>query len=130
MSHTPEALKYTDSHEWVRLEEDGTVTIGISDHAQYSLGDVVFVELPDIGAQLAVGDEACVVESVKAVSELYMPLGGQIVAINEQLADAPETVNSDPYCAGWFFQLQPDDSSELERLMSAKAYAAHCAEKE
>ncbi len=128
MSHTPAELKYASSHEWARLEEDGTVTVGISDHAQNALGDVVFVELPELGATLAAGDEAGVVESVKAASDIYAPVGGEVVAINEALEDAPETVNSDPYSDGWFFRLQLEDGAELENLLSADDYDAHCAE--
>lgn len=126
MSQTPSELKYASSHEWVRLEEDGTVTIGVSDHAQEALGDVVFVELPDVGASLAAGDDAGVVESVKAASDIYAPVGGEVIAINEQLEDQPETVNADPYNDGWFFKLQPSDVSELEGLMSADDYVQLC----
>ena len=128
MSQTLKELKYASSHEWARLEEDGTVTVGISDHAQNALGDVVFVELPEAGAMLAAGDEAGVVESVKAASEIYAPVGGEVVAINEALEDAPETVNSDPYHDGWFLRLRPTDAGELDQLLSAVDYAAHCAE--
>jgi len=128
MSLTPNELKYASSHEWARLEEDGTVTIGISDHAQDALGDVVFVELPDVGITLAAGDEAGVVESVKAASDIYAPLSGEVIAINEQLEDEPETVNADPYNDGWFFKLQPSDTSELEALLGAEDYQQHCDE--
>ena len=128
MSLTPSELKYASSHEWARLEEDGTVTIGISDHAQDALGDVVFVELPDVGITLAAGDEAGVVESVKAASDIYAPLSGEVIAINEQLEDEPETVNADPYNDGWFFKLQPSDTSELEALLGAEDYQQHCDE--
>lgn len=128
MSQTPSELKYASSHEWARLEEDGTVTIGISDHAQEALGDVVFVELPELGDRLAAGDEAGVVESVKAASDIYAPVGGEVIAINEALEDEPETVNSDPYNDGWFFRLRPDDTTELENLLGAEDYAEHCAE--
>ena len=128
MSQTPSELKYASSHEWARLEEDGTVTVGITDHAQESLGDVVFVELPDVGASLAAGDDAGVVESVKAASDIYAPVGGEVLAINEQLEDEPETVNSDPYNDGWFFKLQPTDTSELEALLSAEDYQQQCDE--
>src|SRR5210317_2640124 len=107
MSQTPSELKYASSHQWARLEEDGTVTVGITDHAQESLGDVVFVELPDVGASLAAGDDAGVVESVKAASDIYTPVGGEVLAVNEQLDDEPETVNADPYNDGWIFRLQP-----------------------
>jgi glycine cleavage system H protein len=128
MSITPTELKYASSHEWARLEEDGTVTVGISDHAQEALGDVVFVELPDVGATLVAGDEAGVVESVKAASDIYAPISGEVIAINEQLEDSPETANSDPYIEGWFYRLQPSDTTELENLLSAPDYDAQCAE--
>jgi len=128
MSQTPPELRYASSHEWARLEEDGTVTVGITDHAQEALGDVVFVEVPDIGATIAAGDEAGVVESVKAASDIYAPIGGEVIAVNEQLEDEPETVNSDPYNDGWFFKLQPLDTSELEKLLGAQDYQAQCAE--
>jgi glycine cleavage system H protein len=126
MSQTPSELKYASSHEWARLEEDGTITIGISHHAQDALGDVVFVELPDVGAALAAGDEAGVVESVKAASDIYAPVGGEVIAINEKLEDEPETVNADPYNDGWFFKLQPSDTSELEAMLSAEDYQQQC----
>lgn len=126
MSNTPSDLKYASSHEWARLEEDGTVTVGITDHAQEALGDVVFVELPEVGAILAAGDEAGVVESVKAASDIYAPVSGEVIAVNEQLEDAPETVNADSYHDGWFFRLQPSDLDELENLLDAEAYQAQC----
>jgi len=126
MSQTPSELKYASSHEWARLEEDGTVTIGITDHAQDALGDVVFVELPEVGTVLAAGDEAGVVESVKAASDIYAPLGGEVIEINGQLEDEPEVVNSDPYNDGWFFKLKPADVSELEGLLSAADYQQQC----
>ena len=128
MSQTPRELKYASSHEWARLEEDGTVTIGITDHAQDALGDVVFVELPDVGASLAAGEDAGVVESVKAASDIYSPVGGEVLGINEQLEDEPETVNSDPYNDGWFFRLQPADTSELDALLNAEDYQSKCDE--
>jgi glycine cleavage system H protein len=130
MSNTPSELKYASSHEWARLEEDGTVTVGISDHAQEALGDVVFVELPELGSTLAAGDEAGVVESVKAASDIYAPVGGEVIAVNEGLEDEPEMVNSDPYNDGWFFRLQPADTAELDELLSAEDYAQHCAEED
>ena len=130
MSLTPTELKYASSHEWARLEHDGTVTVGISDHAQEALGDVVFVELPDVGTVFAAGDDAGVVESVKAASDVYAPIGGEVVAINELLEDSPETVNSDPYSDGWFYRLQPSDVTELENLLSAQNYEARCAEED
>lgn len=124
MSNTPSELKYAASHEWSRLEEDGTVTVGITDHAQDALGDVVFVELPDVGAVLAASDEIAVVESVKAASDIYAPVSGVVIAVNEALEDTPETVNEDPYNDGWFFKIQPDDASELENLLNAEGYIA------
>lgn len=126
MSQTPSELKYASSHEWARLEEDGTVTVGITDHAQAALGDVVFVELPDVGTVLAAGDDAGVVESVKAASDIYAPIGGEVIGINGQLEDEPEIVNSDPYHDGWFFKLQPADTSELDALLSAGDYQQQC----
>jgi glycine cleavage system H protein len=128
MSNTPSELKYASSHEWARLEEDGTVTVGITDHAQEALGDVVFVELPEEGSALAAGDEAGVVESVKAASDIYAPVGGEVIAINGQLEDEPETVNSDPYNDGWFFRLRPGDVSELDALLTAEDYQQQCAD--
>jgi glycine cleavage system H protein len=128
MSQAPGELKYAKSHEWARLEEDGTVTVGISDHAQDALGDVVFVELPEEGAELAAGDEAGVVESVKAASDIYAPVGGTVIAVNGELEETPETVNSDPYNDGWFFRLKPTDSGELAQLLDAEAYQQHCSE--
>ncbi len=128
MSNTPSELKYASSHEWARLEDDGTVTVGISDHAQEALGDVVFVENPDVGANLAAGDEAGVVESVKAASDIYAPIAGEVIAVNEVLEEEPETVNSDPYHDGWFYKLKPSDVSELENLLSAEDYIASCEE--
>jgi len=127
MSQIPGELKYAASHEWARLEEDGTVTIGITDHAQEALGDVVFVELPQPGDSLAAGDDAGVVESVKAASDIYAPIGGEVIAVNEVLEDEPETVNSDPYNDGWFYKLKPEDTAELDKLLSASDYEQHCA---
>jgi len=126
MSITPNELRYAASHEWARLEDDGTVTVGITDHAQHALGDVVFVELPELGATLAAGDEAGVVESVKAASDIYAPIGGEVTDINTRLEDQPETVNADPYHDGWFYKLQPSDSGELEALLSADQYKQQC----
>lgn len=125
MSEIPAEYRFVSSHEWARLEEDGTVTVGITDHAQGALGDVVFVELPEEGQQLAAQQEAGVVESVKAASDIYAPITGTVIAINEVLEDAPETVNEDPYGDGWFFRLEPDDEAELGELMTADAYAEH-----
>lgn len=128
MSQTPSELKYASSHEWARLEEDGSVTVGITDHAQNALGDVVFVELPEVGTQLNAGQEAGVVESVKAASDIYAPVSGEVIAINAVLEESPETINGDPYQEGWFFRLQPSDPSELENLLDAEAYQEQCEE--
>ncbi len=127
MSNIPGELKYLSSHEWARLEEDGTtVTVGITDHAQDLLGDVVFVELPEVGAEIAAGEEAGVVESVKAASDIFSPVSGEVIAINEDLEDAPETVNSEPYEDGWFFKVKISDAEELNSLLDADAYAEVC----
>ncbi|MCQ4324186.1 glycine cleavage system protein H [Stutzerimonas stutzeri] len=125
MSDIPSDLRYAASHEWARLEADGSVTVGISDHAQEALGDVVYVELPEVGRQLGAGQEAGVVESVKAASDIYAPVSGEVVAINEALADSPELVNSDPY-GSWFFRLQPSDPAQLDKLLDATGYQAAC----
>ncbi len=128
MSEAPSELKYARSHEWARLEADGTVTVGITDHAQAALGDVVFVEAPALGAQLEATQEAGVVESVKAASDIYAPIAGEVIARNSALEDAPETVNADPYGAGWFFKLKPSNPAELAGLLSAEAYLASVGE--
>ena len=125
MSDQPQDLKYTQSHEWVRDEGDGMIAVGISDHAQELLGDLVFVELPEVGAALAAGDECAVVESVKAASDIYSPVSGEVTEVNEALVDAPETINDDPYVNGWIFKLKVADAAELENLLDAAAYAAH-----
>ncbi len=126
MSNTPSELKYASSHEWARLEDDGTVTVGITHHAQDSLGDVVFVELPEVGAEYGAGEEAAVVESVKAASDIYAPVSGEVVAVNDALEESPETVNEYPYSDGWFFRLKPSDVSELDNLLSNDDYDAQC----
>ena len=122
MSNTPKELKYAASHEWVRREADGTVTIGISDHAQNALGDLVFVEVPKVGRTLGAGEACAVVESVKAASDVYSPLDGEVIAANAELADAPETLNSDPYGAGWMWKMKPADPADLDGLLDAAAY--------
>jgi len=123
MSETPSDLKYASTHEWARDEGDGTVTVGITDHAQDALGDVVYVELPEIGTTLTAGDEAGVVESVKAASDIYSPVSGEVIAINELLENAPETINDSPYDDGWFYKIKLAEPEELEDLMDAEAYA-------
>jgi len=126
MSNIPSELKYVASHEWIRVEGDGTVVIGVTDHAQDLLGDVVFVELPEVGSEVESGDDTGVVESVKAASDVYAPLSGEVVAVNEDLEDSPELVNSDPYGDGWFFKLKLSDADELNELLSAEAYGELC----
>ena len=123
MSNIPADLRFAESHEWARLEADGSITVGISDHAQEALGDVVFVELPEIGKVFAAGDTAGVVESVKAASDIYSPVSGEVIAVNEGLADAPEGLNDDSY-ANWIFKLKPTDTAELEKLLDAAGYKA------
>jgi len=123
MSEIPTELKYASSHEWVRLESDGSVVVGITDHAQDELGDVVFVELPEVGSALDAGAEVAVVESVKAASDIYAPLTGEVLEINPLLEDEPETVNRSPYGDGWFFRVKPADLSELEQLLDSDGYA-------
>ena len=123
MSDIPSELRYASSHEWARIEEDGTVVIGITDHAQAQLGDVVYVELPDMGQILSAGEEAGVVESVKAASDVYAPISGEVIEINEKLEDEPETVNGEPYEDGWFYKLKPADMVELDALLTSDAYA-------
>lgn len=126
MSEIPTECRYASTHEWARLEDDGTVTVGITDHAQNALGDVVYVELPESDAQVNAAEEAGVVESVKAASDIYAPISGTVIAINSALEDAPETVNDDPFGDGWFFKIQPDDVAQLEELLDGDAYAEVC----
>jgi len=121
-SSIPSDLKYLESHEWARSEPDGTITVGISDHAQGALGDLVFVELPEVGKVLAKGAAAAVVESVKAASDVYSPVSGEVIAANESLSGSPELVNQDPYGQGWLFKIKPSDPSELGQLLDAAAY--------
>jgi glycine cleavage system H protein len=126
MSEIPSELKYAETHEWARLEADGLVTVGISDHAQDALGDVVYVELPELDSLVEAGAESGVVESVKAASDIYAPIAGTVVAVNQALEDAPEIVNQDPYGDGWFFKIQPNDPADLEQLLDADGYAEIC----
>ncbi|MBD1550142.1 glycine cleavage system protein GcvH [Pseudomonas typographi] len=123
MSNIPAELRYAESHEWARLESDGSVTVGISHHAQEALGDVVYVELPEVGTKVSANDPLSVVESVKAASDIYAPVGGEVIAVNEAVANSPETVNTDPYGA-WFFKLKPTDAAELNKLLDAAGYEA------
>jgi len=119
--NVPENLKYTASHEWAKLEADGLISVGITDHAQEALGDIVFLELPKIGRQLKAGEECAVVESVKAASDIYAPIGGSVVAVNQAAVDSPEQVNADAYAA-WLFKLRPDAAGDLAALLDAAAY--------
>ena len=119
--NVPADLKYADSHEWMRAEPDGTVTVGITDHAQAALGDLVFMELPAIGRKLAAGEACAVVESVKAASDVYAPIAGEVVAANEAVTDAPESLNADAYAA-WLFRLRPDDAGALAAMLDPAAY--------
>ena len=122
MSNVPANLKYTESHEWVRAEADGTVTVGITDHAQEALGDLVFIELPEAGKTYAAGQEMCVVESVKAAADVYAPIAGEVTEVNQSAADAPESVNQDAY-ASWLFKLKPANAADVDALLDAAAYA-------
>lgn len=124
----PENLKYVSSHEWARLEDDGCVTVGVSDHAQEQLGDVVFVEVPELDLEVAAGEAVAVIESVKTASDIYAPVSGTIKAINEALVDSPELVNSEAYGEGWLFSIEPSNPAELEELLSASGYEAGIAE--
>lgn len=123
MSNIPEELRYTESHEWVSTEADGNVRVGITDHAQEALGDLVFVELPAVGDQIDQGDSCAVIESVKAASDIYTPLAGEVVAVNEDLENDPGMINNDPYGDGWLFVLEPSDTAELDDLLDAETYA-------
>ncbi|TDU31522.1 glycine cleavage system H protein [Panacagrimonas perspica] len=122
MSNTPKELKYAKSHEWVRVEADGTVTIGITDHAQNALGDLVFVEAPKLGRKLAAGESCAVVESVKAASDVYAPIAGEVIAANAALSDAPEILNTDPYGAGWMWKMKPANAADVNGLLDAAGY--------
>ncbi|ODP98754.1 MULTISPECIES: glycine cleavage system protein GcvH [Salinivibrio] len=122
MSDIPSELKFTSTHEWVRPEGDGLFTIGISDHAQALLGDMVFIDLPDEGDSFDAGDDCAVAESVKAASDIYAPISGEVVAVNEELDGSPELVNSDPYGDGWLFQIRATDESEIDDLLDAQSY--------
>ncbi|WP_058911972.1 glycine cleavage system protein GcvH [Entomohabitans teleogrylli] len=124
MSNVPNELKYSKEHEWLRKEADGTYTVGITEHAQQLLGDMVFVDLPEVGATVSAGDDCAVAESVKAASDIYAPIGGEVIAVNDELNDSPELVNSEPYGAGWIMRIKASDESELDGLLDATAYEA------
>ncbi|HJN52169.1 MAG: glycine cleavage system protein GcvH [Pseudomonadales bacterium] len=130
MADFPDSIKYTATHEWVRREDDGSVTVGISDHAQDAMGDIVYVELPEAGATVEVQDEVGVIESVKAAADIYAPIAGAITAVNEKLEDAPETVNESPYEDGWLFKIEPIESTDWDNLLDAAAYMAKCEQEE
>ncbi len=127
MSEIPSDLKYTSSHEWVRIESDGSVTVGISDHAQDLLGDLVYVEAPEQGTEVQAKEACAVVESVKAASDIYSPIDGEVLEGNETLADTPEIINNDPYGEGWIMRIQPAEAADMDSLMDAEAYEAHVA---
>lgn len=127
MSKIPAELKYTKSHEWIRIEADGTLTIGVTDHAQEALGDIVFLELPEAGRKLSAGEACAVIESVKAASDIYSPVGGEVLAANEEAVDAPESLNADPY-SNWLFKLKPDNAADAAALMDAAGYEAEIAQ--
>jgi glycine cleavage system H protein len=122
MSQVPEELRYTESHEWIREEDDGSLTVGITDHAQAQLGDLVYVELPEAGKAFHANEEMAVVESVKAASDVYSPVGGEVLAVNAVLVDSPDLVNQDPYGDGWLVRVRPHDRSELGALMTSEDY--------
>jgi glycine cleavage system H protein len=127
MSETPATLKYIETHQWVRAADDGTATVGITDFAQEQLGDVIFVGVPELGVTVTGGEEAGVAESVKSASDIFSPVTGKVIEVNEKLEDEPELVNEDPYGDGWLFRVQLEDAGELEGLMDATAYAAQAA---
>ena len=126
MSDIPGDLKFLSSHEWARVESDGTITIGISDHAQELVGDIVFVELPEVGQSVDAENDTAIVESVKAASDIYSPLSGEVIEVNSLLEDQPEIINSSPYENGWFFKLTPSDLGELDNLLSPEDYSEVC----
>ena len=128
MSEVRTDVRYTQSHEWVRLEDDGTVTVGISDHAQGLLGDIVFVEFPEVDTEYSAEEACCVVESVKAASDIYMPISGEVVDTNNTLSDEPDVINTSPYDDGWIFKIKPADEEDIEHLMDASAYEAEIAD--
>ena len=128
MNDIPGDLKFLSSHEWVRVESDGTITVGISDHAQDLLGDIVFVELPEVGQSIDAESDTAIVESVKAASDIYSPLSGEVIEVNSLLEDQPEIINSSPYEDGWFFKLNPIDLGELDNLLSPEDYSDVCEE--
>lgn len=125
MSTVPADLYYTDTHEWVRLESDGTATVGVTDHAQEAMGDMVYIDLPEVGTNIAAKGDCAVLESVKSASDIYAPVAGEIVTVNEQLSDTPDLVNKDAYGDGWIFKIRPENLDDVKGLMNAEAYQKH-----
>ena len=130
MSNVPTEMRYTKSHEWVSRNEDGSFTVGITDHAQHLLGDMVFVDVPEAGTEYSEGEDCAVVESVKAASDVYCPINGEVVESNETQADKPEIINTDPYGDGWIFKIKPSDESDFDGLMDADAYSEMIADED
>ncbi len=130
MIDIPKELYYTQTHEWIRVEDDDVLTVGITDYAQAQLGDIVFVELPELNAELGMGDEVAVVESVKTAADIYNPLAGEIIAINEELTAKPQTINLDPYHSGWIYKIKLSNELHLDALMDANAYSEKTAEED
>ena len=128
MSNIPDDFHYTSTHEWIKVDENGVATVGISDHAQEALGDIVFVELPEPGTEIEARAEAAVVESVKAASDIYSPVSGEITQVNEALIDNPQLVNTAPYDDGWIYRMTINDERDLDELLNAEAYAEHCSD--
>ncbi len=128
MNEIPDNYRFLSSHEWARMDQGGIVTVGISDYAQDQLGDIVFVELPDIGSEVNQGDEVAVVESIKAASEIYAPVGGEVIEVNQSLEDTPEIINSSAFEQGWFLKIKITDDTEIENLLSPEEYNEHCEE--
>ncbi len=125
MSTVPADLYYTDTHEWIRLESDGTATVGVTDHAQEAMGDMVYIDLPEVGTNIAAKGDCAVLESVKSASDIYAPVAGEIVTVNEQLSDTPDLVNKDAYGDGWIFKIRPENLDDVKGLMNAEAYQKH-----
>lgn len=128
MSNIPDDFHYTSTHEWIRVDDNGVATVGISAHAQEALGDIVFVELPEPGTEIEARGEVAVVESVKAASDIYSPVGGEITEVNEALIDNPQLVNTAPYDDGWIYRMTVNDEKDLDELLNAEAYAEHCSD--
>jgi|TARA_B100002003_G_C14153457_1_gene555011 glycine cleavage system H protein len=126
VSNFPQDLKYASTHEWVRVDDEGMATVGISDHAQDALGDIVFIELPETGVTVNARDEVAVIESVKAASDIYSPISGEVLQVNDAVEDSPQIVNTEPYESGWLYKINPSDETELDDLLDAESYAEIC----